>query len=125
MKIVFSILLACILVGCGGGSSATSGGAPSSDIDFDEFEEMNLTGVGGSFVAVSDLPAVINVSSVNAELEIDLEVVAELNISGSNNLIRFTDKVKSVEECNVSGTDNVAQGYELSCNVSGVGNIGF
>lgn len=121
MKSLLIAFLIFNLVGCGG--SDGQGG------EFLSSERLNIVLVsssGSSETINSSNRTDLTITGLNNTIDIETDL-RELVISGSNNLLNFSDNI-AVQSCTVSGDDNsalMAGSVNMSCNITGSGNTGF
>ena len=123
------LLLACG-GGGGGGSACTGDCSPIETGPCKNPIQLNYFPPPVTQIAeIRDVDVVINVAWAPVELQIyGAGVLCGLNVEGSNNLIRFQSAEISVEECFITGNDNVIErpsSMELTCDDKGLGNSLF
>ncbi len=116
-KSILLILYCLFIVACGGDAEVTNilidlRADSNSTYTIDNsanYDETDLTIIGSS-----------NTVTINSELNL-------FRVPGSNNLITITN-VFQIEDCVVEGNDNtliLPNGFNISCDITGLGNTGF
>ena len=107
-------------------ADAVNGRETIVDDNGNTIDLFTIAGTGRTETVDSSNNTDLTISGAGNTINVETDL-GTLILGGSNNIIVFSDNV-SIDSCAVSGSDNTAEkpdSVNLSCDVSGSGNIGF